>query len=81
MRAHRAKVRRSQMNRKNRTIAALAAAAMIVAFGSSAARCALDWEADGDRPQAEQPAEQAEGLSMASLVGTEWILEGGDGEM
>lgn len=69
------------MNRKNRAIVALAVAAMIVAFGSSAARCVLDWEADRDRPQADQPAEQAEGLSMASLVGTEWILEGGDGEM
>ena len=67
--------------KKNKVIAAIAIAAIAIALGSSVARCALDQGRDHDPGRAERVEKEAEGLSMESLVGTEWVLENGGGEM
>lgn len=69
------------MTKKNMILAAVAVAAVLIAMGSSVARCSMQQplsERDEDEPRAESPAE---GLCMAALVGTEWTLEDGSGEM
>ena len=67
--------------KKNKAIAAIASAALAIALGSSVARCALDQGRDHDPVSPESVEEETEGLAMASLVGTEWVLENGGGEM
>lgn len=69
------------MTKKNMILAAVVVAAVFIALGSSAARCSMQ-QPPSDEPERGQSSEPSpQGLSMASLVGTEWVLEDGSREM